>query len=109
MRAMAGRKIEPTFLGVMDLKANKRKGNLEAAINFLKLHGLQLAMDDPGLMRRFGLDAMDFSTPDQESVYLTEEERKREGFADIVSANHIGDFDTTSTHKVFFNHPIFGE
>ena len=108
LRALDGKKVDPIVAIVMDLKAPGRKGNLQSALNFLRHHGVKLAMDDAGLMSTLGLDAIDLTVGDQTDYYLTDEERKKEGFASIAAAsmNHVET--TKPIERVFFNHPVLG-
>lgn len=45
----------------------------------------------------------------QESLYLTDEEKKREGFASISSANMLGLKDARALQPTFFRSKMFGE
>ena len=89
MQAMQGRKVEPVFVAVVDLKAPGRKANVAKAINFLKYFGLKLGMDDPGLIETLGMDEFDVTVAYQESVYLTEEELSRKGMYQFTAKTNL--------------------
>lgn len=108
MRAFGGKRVDPVVVVMTDLKAPGRKGNLLSAINFLKYHGIKMAIEDPDMLSTFGMDALDLSVNDQTDYYLTDEEREREGPAAVVSAN-LNHLETTKTfEKAFFTHPVLG-
>ncbi len=108
MRALQGKKVEPVFVAVTDLRAPGRKGNVQNALNFLKYHGLKLGMDDAGLMETLGLDEFDVTIGHQESTYLSAEDIRRYGPQGSASANLLGIHSARPLEKVFFKHPIFG-
>ena len=47
------------MMGVSDLNAKGKKGNAEKTLNFLKMHGIKLAMTNARMMSTVGLDAFD--------------------------------------------------
>ena len=57
---------------------------------FLKKYGLDVALDNVGLMEQFGLDQVNLAVDDQDSVYLTEAELKAEGYHGMASVNVNG-------------------
>lgn len=69
---------------------------------------VKVACDNELLLTTLGLDARDFAVPDQDYIYLTPEQRAREGQHKLVSANMWNLKDTRAIHKIFFEHPIFG-
>ena len=46
---------------------------------------------------------------DQDSVYLTKEEREVEGYHAAISANMNGLSSSKAFQDIYFNHPQFGE
>ena len=48
------------------------------AISFLKSYGLEVALDNVGLIEKTGLDQFDLTVDDQDTVYLTVDEQKAE-------------------------------
>ncbi len=93
----AGRKIEPVFVSVVDLRSPTRKTPAGPAIAFMKSYGLDVALDNIGLVEQLGLDSVDLSVNDQEDAYLTPEEVRTEGYAALASANMNG---LTSTRAI---------
>ena len=57
---------------------------------FLKKFGLDVALDNVWLMEKFGLDKVDLAVDDQDSVYLTQDELKAEGYHGMTSVNVNG-------------------
>ncbi len=109
LSALQGMPVEPVFVGIMDLQAPGRKGHLGRALGFLKLNGLRVAMNE-GMIRTFGLDARDLAMEDQESAYLTDAEKRREGYAHIVSANMLGLTSARALYPTMFNkHHVFSK
>lgn len=108
IRWNSGKPIEPTFVSVVDLRANNRKTPAGPALAFMKSYGLDVALDNVGMMERFGLDKVDFVADDQESVYMTPEELKAEGYHGMVSANANGLKSFKAVEELFLHHPTFG-
>ena len=48
------------------------------AISFLKSYGLEVALDNAGLIEKTSLDRYDLTVDDQDTVYLTVDEQKAE-------------------------------
>lgn len=109
MRAMSGKRVEPVVVALTDLRAPGRKGNIQNAINFLRYHGIKMAIDNPRMLSTFGLDGLNLAVNDQTDYYLTEEERMREGPASIVSANMMHLKTSKPFEKAFFTHPVIGK
>ena len=86
----SGRKVEPVVVSVVDLKSNSGKTPAGPALAFLKSYGLDVALDNVGLMEQFGLDGVNLAVEDQDSVYLTKDELKAEGYHGMASVNVNG-------------------
>ena len=76
----SGKPVEPITISVVDLKSNSGHTPAGPALTFLKHNGVKVALDNVGLMEQFGLDRINLSVDDQESVYLTPDELKAEGY-----------------------------
>ena len=59
-------------------------------MSFLKSYGLEVAVDNIGLIEKTGLDRVDLTVDDQDSVYLTHDELKAEGYHGMASVNVNG-------------------
>lgn len=59
-------------------------------------------------MKTFGFDGVNLAVDDQDSVYLTEEELKSEGYHAMTSANANGFTSFKAIEQVFLHHPKFG-
>jgi hypothetical protein len=108
LRWKAGKPVEPAFISVVNLKANSRKTACGPAIAFIKSYGLDVALDNEAFLSKAGLDETDLSVDDQESVYLTHDELKAEGYHSMMSANLAGVYSLEVVEDVFLHHPIFG-
>jgi hypothetical protein len=103
-----GKPIQPAFVSLVDLKSPTRKTQAGPALAFMKSYGLDVAMDNAGLMNRIGMDQMDFTVDDQDSVYLTKDELKSEGYHALVSANLNGMYSFKVVQELFLHHPVIG-
>ena len=56
----------------------------------MKSYGLDVALDNVGIMESIGLDRADLAVDDQESVYLTSDELRAQGYHAVASANMNG-------------------
>ncbi len=86
----SGKTLEPVVISVVDLKSPTKKTNAGKAIAFMKSYGLEVAFDNVGIMEKVGMDSYDLAVDDQESVYLTNDELKAEGYHAMISANMNG-------------------
>ena len=108
LRALSGKKVDPVIIAVIDRNARGTKGNARRTLNFLKYHGLKLALDNVGMMSSLGMDAFDLSVSSQETLYLTNQEKAEEGYASLASANMLGLPNSHALQPTFFNDHIFG-
>ena len=90
LKWQSGRKVEPVVISIVDLKSNSGRTPAGPALAFLKKFGLDVALDNVGLMEKFGLDKVDLAVDDQDSVYLTQDELKAEGYHGMTSVNLNG-------------------
>ena len=90
LKWQSGRKVEPVVISIVDLKSNSGRTPAGPALAFLKKFGLDVALDNVGLMEKFGLDKVDLAVDDQDSVYLTQDELKAEGYHGMTSVNVNG-------------------
>ena len=90
LKWQSGRKVEPVVISIVDLKSNSGRTPAGPALAFLKKFGLDVALDNVGLMEKFGLDQVDLAVDDQDSVYLTQDELKAEGYHGMTSVNVNG-------------------
>ena len=56
----------------------------------MKSFGLDVALDSISMYQKFGIDKINLAVMDQESIYMTHDELKDEGFHAITSANYNG-------------------
>ena len=103
-----GKKVEPVTISVVDLKSNSGHTPAGPALAFLKKFGIKVALEDVGLMEQFGLDQVNLSVDDQESVYLTKDELKAEGYHGMASANVNGIYNFKLVEDIFLHHPTYG-
>ena len=87
LRWQAGKPVLPTIVSVVDLKSNNGKTAAGPALNFLKKYGLDVGLENEKLYEMFGLDGISLAVDDQDSVYLTHDELKQEGYHTLISAN----------------------
>ena len=90
LKWQSGRNVEPVVISIVDLKSNSGRTPAGPALAFLKKFGLDVALDNVGLMEKFGLDKVDLAVDDQDSVYLTQDELKAEGYHGMTSVNLNG-------------------
>ena len=90
LKWQSGRKVEPVVISIVDLKSKSGRTPAGPALAFLKKFGLDVALDNVGLMEKFGLDKVDLAVDDQDSVYLTQDELKAEGYHGMTSVNLNG-------------------
>ena len=83
LRWQAGKPVLPTIVSVVDLKSNNGKTAAGPALNFLKKYGLDVGLENEKLYEMFGLDGISLAVDDQDSVYLTHDELKKEGTFEI--------------------------
>lgn len=95
-------------VSVVDLQSNSGHTPAGPALDFLKSYGLEVAIDNIALMERAGLDRVNLVVDDQETIYLTEDELRAEGYHGMASANANGLTSYKAVEDLFFFHPTFG-
>ena len=104
----SGKKVEPVTVSMVDLKSNSGHTPAGPALAFLKSFGLEVAIDSPSLMERFGLDRINLSVEDQDSVYLTADELRNEGWHGMASVNNNGLYNFSIVEDIFLHHHKYG-
>lgn len=104
----SGRKVPPVTVSVVDLQSNSGHTSAGPAIAFLKRFAIKLAVESVALIERFGLDRINLSVQDQESVYLTHDELKAEGYHGMASVNANGLYSYKMIERAFLHHPTYG-
>ena len=77
-------------MSVVDLQSNTGRSPAGPALAFMKSFGLDVALDSISMYQKFGIDKINLAVMDQESIYMTHDELKDEGFHAITSANYNG-------------------
>jgi len=108
LRWQAGKPVLPTIVSVVDLKSNNGKTAAGPALNFLKKYGLDVGLENEKLYEMFGLDGISLAVDDQDSVYLTHDELKQEGYHTLISANSNGLHTYKPLEDIYFHDPDFG-
>ena len=103
-----GKPVEPTVVSVVDLKSNNGKTDPSEVFKFLQSYGLDVIMADETFMKSVGFDKVNLSVDDQESVYMTEDELRAEGYHSMTSTNVNGLYSFKVIEDVFLHHPRFG-
>ncbi len=102
-----GRLIEPTFVSVVDINSPEVRTPAGPAIEFMKSYGLEVAFSK-AFVENVGLDKTNLAVEDQESVYMTHDELKAEGYHAMSSANMNSLRSLATVHDMFLNDPTFG-
>ena len=102
------RLIEPTFVSVVDINSPEKRSPAGPAIEFMKSYGLQVAFSK-AFVESIGLDKTNLAVKDQESVYMTHDELKAEGYHAMSTANMNSLKSLAVVQDSFLNHPTFGK
>ena len=104
----AGQKVLPTAVSIVDLKSNNGKTDPGSALAFLQKYGIEVAEAGETFMESVGFDRVNLSVDDNESVYMTHDELKAEGYHTMTSANANGFQSFNAIADTFLYHPKFG-
>ncbi len=104
-----GRRIEPTFVSITDPYIKGRKTPGGPAVAFLKSYGLDVSTDNEAMIEKLTMDMVNLAVADQEAVYITHDEYKREGYHAMASANLNGLQSFKAIEDIYFNHPVVGK
>ena len=103
-----GRRVEPTFISVTDPYIYGRKTPGGPVVAFLKSYGIDVSTDNEAMIEKLTMDMVNLAVADQESVYLTKDVYRREGYHAMASANMNGLKSFRAIEEVYFNHPVVG-
>ena len=105
LKLIAFKNVEPVVIQIVDLNEGGRFTERQKAYDFLKSHGIKIALDG-SLADNIPRNAQDIS--DYEHLYLTEKEIQYNGFQAVHSANMLSVSSLSTFEDLIFQHPVFG-